>query len=443
MLCTGAYGIPRTVNGNIAAADDHDISPKVIGFPRVDLSQKIHRADHARAVFAFHADRSAALTADRDIECLVPFFAKFPDRDILPHFHAASEFHSELTDDIDLRIDHILLQLVGRNAVDQHAAGLLIAVKYSGTVSFLREIVGAGQSCGACSDDCDLLLKPALHSGNDLRRNIPGLRVQILHGDKLLHLVDRDCPVDASSGAGLFTAAVADMPAHRGKRIVLLNERQRVCIPALCRELQVALHRNMGRTGALAGSGSGFMGLDPVVVPVIPVPVILAPGFVRGKQRLGILDSLPVFPAQLLSQAESAGRTYFHTSSAGNTFILIDMCCIRAARHIRGIEKLRGSQRITDVDVAVADGKDLVLSVYIRDLVNKAVLLSLAQDLKRFLPRDVAPALACLHDIVCHIPDGNTPVMKIISAALLIGHPAAPAGTGGGGILPVILIQPV
>ena len=79
--------------------------------------------------------------------------------------------------------------------------------------------------------------------------------------------------------------------------------------------------------------------------------------------------------AELLTEFYSSCRAVFHTASAGNTVLGLDLCHIRGAGEVRCIEKLRGAQRITDIDVTVADREDLVLSVDICDLMHKTVVL--------------------------------------------------------------------
>ena len=74
---------------------------------------------------------------------------------------------------------------------------------------------------------------------------------------------------------------------------------------------------------------------------------------------------------------------------------------------------------------------------------DEAVLLALTEDVQRLFAGDVAAALARLHHVIRHVAHGDAPTLGIIGAALIEGEAGLTAGAGGGGVLAVILIQPV
>ena len=158
---------------------------------------------------------------------------------------------------------------------------------------------------------------------------------------------------------------------------------------------------------------------------------------------LGILHLLAVLGAQLLTQLDGTGGADFHALAAGNAVVLFHPCHIGAAGQVGGIEQLRGTQGIANIDVAVADSKDLVCAVDVGDLVYKAVFFALAEDLQSFFLGNVAAAFTGLHHIVGHIAHGNTPALGIVGTALVKGLAGLAAGTGRSGILALVLIQPV
>ena len=104
-----------------------------------------------------------------------------------------------------------------------------------------------------------------------------GGRLQVLLGDKLLDFVDGHCLVDGAAGAGILTAAVAHSAAHRREGIFPFDQRQGVGVAALGGHFQVALHRNVGGAGRLAGSRAGVVAVDAVFVPVIDGPTFPGP----------------------------------------------------------------------------------------------------------------------------------------------------------------------
>ena len=102
---------------------------------------------------------------------------------------------------------------------------------------------------------------------------------------------------------------------------------------------------------------------------------MLAPGLFRGKRHPGV-DHLAAFlVAQLLSQLYRACRTGLHTFAAGYAVGLFYLRHISGAGHIRRVEQLGGAQRVADIYIAVADGKNLVRAVNIGNLVYEAVVL--------------------------------------------------------------------
>ena len=243
-----------------------------------------------------------------------------------------------------------------------------------------------------------------------------------MHCDKLLHLVDCDRLVDCSSRARLLTATVTYMTAYCRERIIFLDKSQSICISSLRRKSQITLYRDMCRTRSLTRSGTGIVRLYAIVVTIVPIPIFFAPRFIRRKKVLRILHLRTILLAEFLSECYRAGRAHLNTSSAGNTFFFIYMRNIRTSRHIRRIEKLRCPERIADIDIAIADSKNLLFAVYIRDLVNKSVLFALLEYLQRFFLRDVTATLVRLNNIVSHITDCYTPVMEIIRTTFIISH---------------------
>ena len=61
------------------------------------------------------------------------------------------------------------------------------------------------------------------------------------------------------------------------------------------------------------------------MIPVIPVPVLFAPGVVRinGKHMLGVFDFASILPAELLAKLYRTCRAELYTASAGYTLVLL------------------------------------------------------------------------------------------------------------------------
>ena len=198
----------------------------------------------------------------------------------------------------------------------------------------------------------------------------------------------------------------------------------------------------MGRASGLTGRRAGVVAVDPVLVPVIRAPLFRAPlDFIR-QLLSGIGHRATVLGAQLLTQLHRTGGAILHTTTAGHTLRLVHLGNVRRAGHIGRIKQLRSPQGIANIHIAVADGKDFVLTVNVGDLVHKAVVLGTLQDLQHLIVGHIM-AFVGLYQIVRHIAYADAPVLGIIAAALAQFGAAHTAGAGTGGILALIFLQPV
>ena len=157
----------------------------------------------------------------------------------------------------------------------------------------------------------------------------------------------------------------------------------------------------------------------------------------------GILYLTAVLGAELLTQLHGACGADLYALATCHAVALLHAGNIGAAGEVGGVEQLRGTQCVADVNVAVADGEDLILAVDVGDLMDEAVLLTLTEDVQRLFAGDVAAALARLYHVICHVAHGHAPALGVVGAALIEGEAGLTAGAGGGGVLAVILIQPV
>ena len=268
------------------------------------------------------------------------------------------------------------------------------------------------------------------------------LGLHVLLGDELFDLVDGQRLVDGAAGAGILAVLSADAAADGRERIIILDELERVGIPAVARHLDVALDGDVRRAGGLAGRRAGRPGLDAaVLVAVILVPVILAPLGVVRQLVVRILDGA-FLGAELLTQADSAGRAGLDALAAGNALLRVTLSHISGGGQIRRIEQLRGAQRIADADSAVADAEDLVLAVDVRDLVDIAAILGLLEDLHRLFIGDVV-AMVRLTAVVSEVTNADAPLAFHIAGALAADALLLAAGAHGHADVALVLLQPV
>ena len=200
----------------------------------------------------------------------------------------------------------------------------------------------------------------------------------------------------------------------------------------------------MRGAGRLAGRGAGIVCLDAVVVAVVGRPLGVVPLGGIGQLLARILGHLSagLFAAELLAELDGTSRAHLNAATAGYALVLLDLGDIGRARQVGRVEQLRGAQGVAHVDVAVADGEDLVLAVDIGDLVHKAVVLGLAQDVIDLLTRHIMAAVGLNH-IVGHIAHGNAPVGGVVGAALAHHTTARAAAAGAGGIFALVFVEPM
>ena len=200
----------------------------------------------------------------------------------------------------------------------------------------------------------------------------------------------------------------------------------------------------MSGASRLARRGAGLVRLDTVIVAVVGRPLGVVPLGGIGQLLARILGHLSarLFAAELLAQLSGTGRAHLNAATAGHALVLLDLGDIGRARQVGRVEQLRGAQGIAHVDVAVADGEDLVLAVDVGDLVHKAVVLGLAQDVVDLLARHIVAAVGLNH-IVGHIAHGDAPVGGVVGAALAHHATARAAAAGTSGILALVFVEPM
>ena len=186
------------------------------------------------------------------------------------------------------------------------------------------------------------------------------------------------------------------------------------------------------------------MRLDAVVVAVVGRPLGVVPLGGIGQLLARILGHLSagLFAAELLAQLGGAGRAHLNAATAGHALVLLDLGDIGRARQVGRVEQLRGAQGVAHVDVAVADGEDFVLTVNVGDLVHKAVVLGLAQDVVNLVAGHVMATIGLDH-VVGHIAHGDAPIGRVVGAALTHHATARAAAAGASGILTLVFVEPM
>ena len=331
--CTG------NVDSRVAAADNDDVAAELLGLAVVDRAQEVKSAQNTLQLFAGDVQLCRLLQADRNVECLEAFLTQLLDGDILADLNAAAELNAHLAQNVDLGLYDVLADTEGGDAVYEHAAGNCFLLEHYGAVALNSEEVSAAHAGRACADDGDLLVK-LLVSARDHGRNIAMLGLHILLCDEFLYLVDLQRLIDGAAGACILAVLAADAAADCREGVILLDELERIGVAAVGCHLDVALDRDVSRACDLAGCGAGGPGLDRAVfVFVVLVPVILAPLGLVGKLVMRILDGA-FLGAELLAEADGAGRAGLNTLAAGDALLGVGLCGVCGSGKVGGIEKL-------------------------------------------------------------------------------------------------------
>ena len=441
-LCAEADSGAADIHCDIAAADDSALPADFGLAAEVDFAQEINTAVNAGQLFAGNAELGALLCADCDIEALVAFFTKLLDGDILADLGVHAEVDAHLSENINFACKSTAVKTIAGDTHDEHTARLGVAVKDGDIdIAHASQIVSAAQTGRACADDCDLLFIVDINgTAAEKLGDITLIALEILLGDELLDLIDCDSFVKCAAGAGIFTAAVADIAADGGEGVVLLDKLESVKISALFCKLDVALNCNVSGACGLAGCGAGLVAVLSVVGDIVEVPLVLAPLETVGELLLGIADST-VLGAELLTELCSAGRADLNTLAAGNAVFTVDMGTVSGCGEVGSVEELAGTKSEADTDITVAQCENLVLTVDVGDLMDIAVVLCTLADLENFFLGNLV-TLAGFCEVVCKVTYTDAAVVLHFAGALTGCTAGIAAGAVADGEV-VIFVKPV
>ena len=404
--------------------------------------QEIDGRGGAGQILAGDAGQFAALAADSHVEALVSLISKLLYGNVFANLHTSTDFHTDFAHDVDFGFDDLLVEFIGRDAVLQHTARGLVFFEDGGLVAHGGEIVGAAQTGRAAADDGNLLIPKFFHVRTNVHlRNEAGLCFQVLFRNELLDRVNGDGLVDGATGAGILAATVADTSAHCRERILALDQFQSLRIFAFCRFLQIALHRDMRRTGRFTRRCAGRVAVDAVLVAVVLVPLFRSPLLGIGKLLFGI-GLLSMLGAEFLSQTDSSGGTVFHAAAASHAVRRIHLRHVSTAAHVGGIKQLGSTQRVADLDVAVADGEDFAFTVDIGDLMYKTVVFRFFQDGHALIVGNVVTS-TCFRQILRHIANADTPIVVIVGAPFIQPFATNTAGADAHSQVAFVALKPI
>ena len=130
-----------------------------------------------------------------------------------------------------------------------------------------------------------------------------------------------------------------------------------------------------------------------------------------------------------------------YASTASNTFFFINVSHKSRTRQIRRIKQLRSSECIANIYVAVTNGKNLIFTVNVGNLMNKTVFLGLCTDIDNLIVGNVV-AFSCFYAVISHISNGKTPIFWIVSTAVATNSLSKATRTGSCSIS-IVFLEPM
>ena len=209
----------------------------------------------------FDRDQARALGAEAEEHGVVVLAEGVEAADL----GAGADRDSQRPDLVELLVEQVGRQAVGRNAVAQHAAGLLLLLEDLDLVTERTQVVGGGETGWTGADDPDPLA--------GVRRDL-GLRVaavgEAVLGRLGLHRPDEHGAVAAAANARRFARRGADQATGQRQRVIAPHDLDRRPIVAMTDVSDEARDVDVGRTRAVTGRG--------LVLEAQPLRAGLAPG---------------------------------------------------------------------------------------------------------------------------------------------------------------------
>ena len=157
------------VDGDVAGADDHDPRPDAHPIAAAHGAQEVDATEHEGLVDAVDRDEARALGAQTEKHGVVVLAEGIEAVDLVACADRDAQ-HPEL---VQLLVEQIGRQAVGRNAVAQHPAGLLLRLDDLDLMAQGAQVVGGRETGWSGSDDADPLARsraPARAAGSRHRR---------------------------------------------------------------------------------------------------------------------------------------------------------------------------------------------------------------------------------------------------------------------------------
>ncbi len=153
MRCALAQRGQGDVDRDVAAADDDHPRPDPDRLAAAHVAQEIDAPQHEGLMDTFDRDQARALGTEPEEHRVVVLAKGLEAADL----GAGADRDSQLPDLVELLVEQIGRQPVGRNPVAQHATGLLLLLDDLDVVTEGAQVVGGGETGRPGADDTDPL----------------------------------------------------------------------------------------------------------------------------------------------------------------------------------------------------------------------------------------------------------------------------------------------
>ena len=240
--------LPQSGQGNVdrdvATADDHDPRPDPDRFAAADVAQEVDAPEHELLVRAVDRDELGRLGPEAQEDRVVVGFERLEAPDRGPGVDRDAQ-HPDL---LDLLVEQVGRQAVGRDAVAQHPAGFLLRLEHLDLVTVGAQVVGRGETGRPGADDPD----PLARVGCQLGSRVASV-VEAVLGRLGLQRLDEDGTVAAAAHAGGLARRRADQAAGQRQRVVAPDHLDRGLVVAVPEMGDEARDVDVGRARAMAG----------------------------------------------------------------------------------------------------------------------------------------------------------------------------------------------
>ena len=141
------------VDGDVAAADDDDPRPDSDRFAAAHGPQEVDPAEHEGLLDTVDLDQARLLRAEPEEHGVVVLAERLQAADR----GAGVDRDPQHTDLVDLLVEQVGRQAIGRNSVAEHPAGLLLRLEDLDLMTVGAQVIGRREAGRAGTDDADAL----------------------------------------------------------------------------------------------------------------------------------------------------------------------------------------------------------------------------------------------------------------------------------------------